>query len=174
MRKVNSLQGKWWWNALFFLVATLVVVGDQLSKSWIRSNLAIGQSLPQGGFFFLTHIRNTGAIFGVFRDHSFPLTIVGFVGIAIVFVYAFYVCRRFPFLNNGLSKAALGSILGGAVGNLIDRLRFGCVTDFIGVGIWPPFNVADSSITVGVVVFAGSLIYLLFSQRQEAKGDKTA
>jgi len=73
-----------------------------------------------------------------------------------------------------LSRAALGAVLGGAVGNLIDRLRFGYVTDFIGVGIWPPFNVADASITVGaVVVFAGSLIYLLFSQRQEAKRGKT-
>jgi len=172
MRKVNSLQGKWWWNAVFFLVATLVVVGDQLSKSWIRSNLAIGQSLPEEGLFFLTRIHNTGAIFGLFRDYSFPLTIVAFVGITIVFVYAFYVCRRFPFLNNGLSKAALGSILGGTIGNLIDRLRFGYITDFIGVGIWPPFNVADSSITVGVVVFAGWLIYLLFSQRQETKRDK--
>ena len=174
MRKVNSLQGKWWWNAVFSLVATLVVVGDQLSKSWIRSNLAIGQSLPEGGFFFLTHIHNTGSAFGLFRDHSFSLTIVGFVGIAILFVYAFYVCRRFPLLNNVLSKAALGSILGGAVGNLIDRLRFGYITDFIGVGIWPPFNVADSSITVGVVVFAGALLYLLFSQRQETKRDKIA
>jgi len=174
MRKLNSLPGKWWWNVVFFLVAALVVVGDQFSKSWIRSNLAIGQSLPQGGFFFLTHIHNTGAVFGLFRDHSFTLTIVGFVGIAILFVYAFYVCRRFPLLNNGLSKAALGSILGGTIGNLIDRLRFGYITDFIGVGIWPPFNVADSSITVGVVVFAGSLIYLVFSQRREAKREKTA
>ena len=174
MRRLNSLPGKRWWNAVFFLVATLVVVGDQLSKSWIRSNLAIGQSLPQGGFFFLTHIHNTGAVFGLFRDHSFTLTIVVFVGIAILFVYAFYVCRRFPLLNNGLSKAALGSILGGTIGNLIDRLRFGYITDFIGVGIWPPFNVADSSITVGVVVFAGSLIYLLFSQRQEVKRGKAA
>jgi len=174
MRRLNSLPGKWWWNAVFFLVATLVVVGDQLSKSWIRSNLAIGQSLPQGGFFFLTHIHNTGAVFGLFRDHSFSLTIVGFVGIVILFVYAFYVCRRFPLLNNALSKTALGSILGGTIGNLIDRLRFGYITDFIGVGIWPPFNVADASITVGVVVFAGSVIYLLFSQRREAKREKTA
>jgi len=174
MQKVDSPQGKWWWNAVFFLIAILVVVGDQLSKSWIRSNLAIGQSLPEGGFFRLTHIHNTGAAFGLFRDYSFSLTIVAFVGITILLVYAFYVCRRFPLLNNVLSKAALGSILGGAVGNLIDRLRFGYITDFIGVGIWPPFNVADSSITVGVVVFAGALLYLLFSQRQEAKRDKIA
>ncbi len=174
MQKVDSPQGKWWWNAVFFLIAILVVVGDQFSKSWIRSNLAIGQSLPEGGFFRLTHIHNTGAAFGLFQGHSFPLTIAAFVGVAILLVYAFFVCRRFPFLNNMLTKAALGSILGGTVGNLIDRLRFGYITDFIGVGIWPPFNVADSSITVGVVVFAGALLYLLFSQRQETKRDKIA
>jgi len=174
MQKVNRLPGKWWWNAVFSLTAILVVVGDQLSKTWIRSNLAIGQSLPEAGFFRLTHIHNTGAAFGLFRDYSFQLTIVAFVGVAIVLFYAFFVCRRFPFLNNMLSKVALGLVLGGAVGNLIDRLHFGYVTDFIGVGIWPPFNVADSSITVGVIVFAGSLLYLLFSQRQGTKRDKTA
>ena len=174
MQELNSLPGKRWWNAVFFLVATLVVVADQLSKIWIRSNLAIGQSLPETGFFRLTYIHNMGAAFGLFRDYSFHLTIVAFVGIAVLLVYAFFVCRRFPFLNNMLSKAALGSILGGTVGNLIDRLQFGYITDFICVGIWPPFNVADSAITVGVVVFAGSLFYLLYSQRQETKRDKIA
>lgn len=173
MQKVDSLRGKWWRNAVFFLTAILVVVGDQLSKIWIRSNLAIGQSLPETGFFRIVHTHNTGAAFGLFQGQSFALTIVAFVGVAILLFYAFFVCRRFPFLNNMLSRVALGSILGGTVGNLIDRLHFGGVTDFIGVGIWPPFNVADSSITVGVVVFAGSLLYLLFSQRQETKRDKT-
>ena len=174
MQKVNRLQGKRWWHAVFSLIVILVVVGDQLSKAWIRSNLAVGQSLPEGGFFRLTHIHNTGAAFGLFQGYSFPLTIASFVGIVVLLVYVFFVCRRFPLLNNMLTKAALGAVLGGTVGNLIDRLRFGYITDFIGVGIWPPFNVADASITAGAVVFAGSLIYLLFSQRQEAKRGKIA
>jgi signal peptidase II len=174
MRKLNSLQGKWWHNPVFFLIALAVVVADQFSKTWIRSNLAIGQSLPESGFFHLTHIQNTGAAFGVFQNHVFPLAIVSFVGVAVILVYTFYVCRRYPFLNNMISKAALATILGGAVGNLIDRLNLGYVTDFIGVGSFPLFNVADSSLTVGSFVFAGSLFYLLYSEKQERRGDKVA
>jgi len=174
MRKVNSLRGKWWQNVAFSLIALAVVIGDQLSKIWIRSNLAVGQSLPEGGFFRLTHIQNTGAAFGIFQNHTFPLTIVSFVGVGVILFYTFFVCRRFPFSNNMISKAALGSILGGTVGNLIDRFNLGYVTDFIGVGTFPAFNVADSAVTVGVSVFAGSLIYLLVKERQEAGGDKTA
>jgi len=174
MRKASNLQGKYWRIAAFFLIAVSVAVGDQLSKGWIRSNLALGERLPEEGFLHLTHIRNTGASFGLFREYSFQLTIVAFIGIALVFVYAFFISRRFPLLNNMIGKAALGSILGGIVGNLIDRLNFGYITDFIGVGIWPPFNVADSAITVGAVVFAGFLIYQIYSQSVEAKRGKTA
>ncbi len=173
MRKASNLQGKWWQQiAVFFLVAVVVVVGDQLSKGWVRANLALGEVSPPGGFFHLTHIRNTGASFGLFRGHSFQLTIVAFVGIALVFVYAFFVSRRYPLLNNMISKAALGSMLGGIVGNLIDRLQLGYITDFIGVGVWPPFNVADSAIVTGVVIFAGFLIYLIYRQSVEEKRDK--
>jgi len=59
MQKADSPQGKRWWHAVFSLIVILVVVGDQFSKAWIRSNLAVGQSLPEGGFFRLTHIHNT-------------------------------------------------------------------------------------------------------------------
>ena len=174
MRKVNSLRGKWWHNLAFSLIALAVVVGDRLSKIWIRSNLAVGQSLPEGGFFHLTHVQNTGAAFGIFQDHTFPLIIVSFVGVGVVLVYTFVICRRFSFLNNMISKAALGLILGGTVGNLIDRLSLGYVTDFIGVGTFPAFNVADSSITVGAIVFAGSLLYLLLKEKQETREGETA
>jgi len=174
MLKVSNLWGKWWQIVVFFLIALSVAVGDQLSKTWIRSNLAIGQSLPQGAFFQLTHTQNTGAAFGIFQNHTFPLTIASFVGVAVILLYAFFICRRFTFLNNMVSKVALGSVLGGTVGNLIDRLRLGYVTDFISVGTFPAFNVADASITAGVVVFAGSLIYLIVSEKQETKRGKTA
>jgi signal peptidase II len=130
----------------------------------------VGQSLPEEGFVRLTHIRNTGAAFGLFQNHTFPLTIVSFIGAAVILVYTFYVRRRYPFLNNGVSMAALGVVLGGTVGNLIDRLTLGYVTDFILVGTFPAFNVADSSITSGTSVFAGFLIYLLARERHEAGG----
>ena len=174
MRKANSLQGKWWQAVAFFLIALVVVVGDQLSKTWIRSNLALGQSLPEGEFFRLTHVQNTGAAFGIFQNHTFPLAIVSLVGAGGILFYTFFVCRRFPLLNNMISKAALGSVLGGIVGNLIDRLSLGYVTDFIGVGTFPAFNVADSAVTVGVSVFAGFLIYLLVKEKRETEADEAA
>ncbi|GAF88347.1 unnamed protein product, partial [marine sediment metagenome] len=68
--------------------------------------------------------------------------------------------HRFPFLDNILGKSALGLVLGGTVGNLIDRLRFGYVTDFIDFGFWPAFNIADSAIVIGVIIFAYSLLPL--------------
>jgi signal peptidase II len=143
-----------------FLTALLVVVADQLSKLWIRSNLLEGQSLFEVGFFKIIRFPlNTGAAFGLFQDQSFALTIVAIVGIALLLVYAFIIRPRFS-LDNLLTRSALGLILGGTIGNLIDRLRFNGVTDFISIGIWPAFNIADSAIVVGVILFAYSLLPL--------------
>ena len=165
MQKAKSLQGKWR-NVGFFLIALLVVVADQLSKMWIRSNLDVEELLFELGFFRLTHIHNTGAAFGLFRDQSFTLTIVAFVGIVVILVYALIIYRRFPFWDNLLGKSALGLVLGGTVGNLIDRLHLGYVIDFIDVGFWPAFNIADSAITVGVVIL------LAYSLRSLARAEK--
>ena len=159
MRKVNSRRGKWQ-NVIFFLTALLTVAADQLSKIWVRSNLAIGESLPQTGLFRLTHVYNTGAAFGLFQDQSFPLTIVAVIGIVVLLLFTLLFYRRFPLLDGRLGKPALGLILGGTVGNLIDRLRFEGVTDFIDVGIWPAFNIADSAVVVGTIIFAYSLLRL--------------
>jgi len=159
MRKVDSLRGKWQ-NVVFFLTALLTVAADQLSKIWVRSNLAIGESLPETGLFRLTHVYNTGAAFGLFQDQSFPLTIVAVIGIVVLLLFTLLFYRRFPLLDNSLGKPALGLLLGGTIGNLIDRLRFEGVTDFIDVGIWPAFNIADSAIVVGTIIFAYSLLRL--------------
>ena len=159
MQRVSFLQGKRR-NAAFFLTALLVVATDQLSKLWIRSNLLVEQSPPEAGFFRLTHVHNTGAAFGLFQDQTFALIIAALVSIAVLLLYAFFIYHRFPFLEDRLGKAALGLVLGGTVGNLIDRVHFGYVTDFIAVGIWPVFNIADSAITVGIILFAYSLLPL--------------
>lgn len=152
-------------NVVFFLTALLVVVADQLSKWGIRENLAVGESIPEAGFFQLTHVQNTGAAFGLFQDHSFGLAIVAIVGIALLLIYALFVYRRYPSLDNRLSRAALGLILGGTMGNLIDRLTtdFHYVTDFISIGIWPAFNIADSAVVVGAILFAYSLLSLAWA-----------
>jgi len=136
------------------------VVADQLSKVWIRTNLVEGQSLFEVGFFRITYVHNTGAAFGLLRGQSFALTIVAITGIVALLVYVFVFYRHFPWLDNMLTRFGLGLMLGGTLGNLIDRLSFGYVTDFIDFGYWPAFNVADSAITVGVIIFAGSLLRL--------------
>jgi len=156
MQKVDSLQDKWR-NVVFFLTALLIVAADQLSKMWIRNYLPEGQSLPEIGFFRLIHIHNTGGAFGLFQGQSFSLTIVAFIGIVIILVYTLLIYPRFSFLDGMLGKSALGLVLGGTVGNLIDRLHFGYVTDFIDVGFWPAFNIADSAVVIGVIIFAYSL-----------------
>ena len=164
MRKVNRPQDRWR-NVVFFLTGLLIAVADQLSKAWVRTNLAEGQSLFDIGFLRITHVHNTGAAFGLFQGQSFALTIVAIIGIAALLVYAFVIHRYFPWLNSMLGRSALGLILGGTVGNLIDRFRFSYVTDFIDFGFWPAFNIADSAVTVGVIIFAYSILRLAQTEK---------
>jgi signal peptidase II len=159
MQKASRLQGKWR-NLVLPLTALLIVIADQLSKLWISTNLAVGESLPELDFPHLTHVQNTGAAFGLFRGQVFPLTIVALVGVAVILVYAFIIYRRYPFWGNRLVWVGLGLVFGGTVGNLIDRLHLGYVTDFIDFGFWPAFNLADSAVVVGVIIFAYSLLPL--------------
>ena len=165
MQKANRLLGIQH-TSLFFLAALLVIAVDQLSKLWIRSNLPLGQSLPITDWVKLTHVSNTGSAFGLFPGQSFFLTIVAITGIAFLLVLAFYGYRWLPFLNNIWSWVALGLILGGTIGNLIDRIRFGGVTDFVDFGFWPAFNAADSAIVVGVVMLACRLLFSLRAGKQ--------
>ena len=164
MEKVSRTRGKWRSVALF-LIGFLVVVADQLSKVWIRTNLSQGQSLFDAGFFRITRVHNTGAAFGLFQDQSFALTIFALAGITALFVFIFVVYRYYPSLDSVLSRIALGLILGGTIGNLIDRFRFGYVTDFIDFSFWPTFNVADSVVTIGVIIFAYSLLDIFQAEK---------
>ena len=149
---------------LFSLTAILVVIFDQLTKFWIRSNLALGQSIPDHGFFRITHVQNSGAAFGLFPGQSLLLTIIASIGIVLMLVYFIFINRRFPYLDKLPGRLALGLILGGTIGNLIDRLLFGYVTDFISVGIWPDFNIADSAVTVGAITIAFLLLRLIHAE----------
>jgi signal peptidase II len=144
----------------FFLTALGVVVADQLTKLGIRASLLEGQSLFEAGFFRIIHTHNTGAAFGIFQDQSFALAILAIVGAVLLLVYALVIHHRFSPFDNLLAWTALGLVLGGIIGNLIDRLRFGAVTDFISIGWWPAFNIADSAAVVGAILFVCSLLFL--------------
>jgi signal peptidase II len=140
-----------------------VLAMDQLSKHLIRINLTPGQSWPTDGLLRLTHATNSGSAFGLFTGQT-PILIVASL-VAIAFLVYFYRTRALPSL---WLRFAIGLHLGGAFGNLIDRLRAGEVVDFIDLGWWPIFNLADSSIVVGMILLIGVLV--LGDDRREPPG----
>ncbi|CAK8724837.1 Lipoprotein signal peptidase [Candidatus Electrothrix laxa] len=142
----------------FFIIMALVVVGDQLSKLWILDNYALYEStvvIP--GFFNLTFLRNTGAAFGILSDMPLLWRQIFFISIAVVALVALIIMQRKMGRENIWYTLALSFIGGGAIGNVIDRVLYGSVIDFLDVYIgkyhWPAFNVADSGIVVGVTIF---------------------
>ena len=130
-------------------LAVIIFLMDQFSKFLVRDLLLYRESFPATGFFRFTHTFNTGSAFGIFRDQNTPLILVSFLGIAILIMI--YRSQRVP---SGLLRLSLGLQIGGAFGNLLDRLRLGHVTDFMDVGAWPIFNLADASIITGLVILA--------------------
>jgi len=157
-----------------FLVALSVALPlDQLTKYWITSHFYYGQTVPViAGFFDLTHVRNPGGAFSFFASGSFEQRMFFFIGtglLAIALLIVFY--RRLE-PQARLSALALGSILGGALGNLIDRVAYGEVIDFLdfhlwGGYTWPTFNLADSFIVVGVAI----LMLEIFFDREDVPSE---
>lgn len=151
-------------NLLLFLVAAAVVLGDQASKAYVKAHLPLHQSwMPWAWlapYFRFTHIKNTGAAFGLFQNTNLVLGILAVIIVAVLI--GFYQKLE---SKDKLAKVALGMQIGGALGNLIDRIAEGQVTDFISVGSFPIFNIADSCVTVGV----GLLILSLYLQDRSAK-----
>jgi len=145
------------------LIALSVIGLDQLSKYLIRANMEMGQSIPREGPVGLHYTTNTGGAFGLFANQAFLLSMAAVIGIAVIDLYLRYLPPR-----STLLKVGLGLDLGGAMGNLIDRFRLGEVTDFVKLGAWPVFNLADTAIVVGTFLIA---FYLLFAARK-SKHDK--
>lgn len=134
------------------LTAAMVLILDQVSKSLIRAHLELGEFVPTQGRFRLTYATNEGSIFGLALDPT--LLLVAAVVIIGVIGWAYF---RYLYPAGALLRTGLGLILGGAIGNLIDRIRFGEVTDFIAVHVWgsfdwPAFNVADAALSCGIVI----------------------
>ena len=130
-------------------LAILVFVIDQFSKFLVMDQLLYRESFPATGFFRFTHTFNTGSAFGIFQNQNTPLIVVSIIGIAILVLI--YRSQRTP---TGLLRLSIGLQIGGAFGNLLDRLRLKHVIDFIDVGDWPVFNLADASIITGLVILA--------------------
>lgn len=148
---------------IFFLGAAVIIALDQITKTMItaRFNLHEAQAVIPG-FFNLVYVLNPGAAFGFLADASATFRYFFFTGITVLAagLIVYYLVKSNP--RNLLLAGSLTLIFGGAVGNLIDRLRFGAVVDFLdvylGTAHWPAFNVADSAITVGAVLMIWEMI----------------
>ena len=141
-------------NTLIWVLALFIFFLDQISKHLVLRTLEIGKSVEIiKNFFYLTLVRNTGAAFGIFKNQT-----LFFIAISVITVIAIliYIGKRRDY--SFIRDTGLALILGGALGNLADRLRFGCVVDFLDFRIWPVFNVADSAITVGALLLIFGLL----------------
>ena len=138
------------------IIIILIIGIDQLTKFIFNNNLVLNSPTPViKGFFYLTLVHNRGAAFGILKNQ-----LLLFILSSIFAIILIYFNLKNSKENNKLSlnNLALGLILSGAVGNLIDRLFLGYVVDFLDFCVWPVFNVADSAITVGAVLLAWSLL----------------
>lgn len=143
----------------FYIVAALVVLIDQVSKLLVRIYIPLGSAVPEEGFFRFTYVTNTGGVWGLFSGHLNVLIALTFVSMAVVLFCFYFFAYRWRMVT-----IALGLILGGIIGNQIDRLWLRQVTDFIDWGDWPVFNIADSAGVIGVAII---VVFLIFFFREK-------
>ena len=143
-------------NVFVFSVAFFIVVLDQIAKFFVRQNFKLNDSIPIiKNIFHLTYVTNTGSAFSMFQGINIVFIFISF-GVIFGILYSLKKIKE----KEKNKQFAVALLLGGAVGNLIDRLLFGHVTDFLDFRIWPVFNVADSAITVSIIL----LIILLWKE----------
>lgn len=138
---------------LAVLIGFLIVLLDQAAKVAVRQTMTVGESTPVfAGYFNLTYLRNTGAVWGIFQSQNTWLIILSLA--VLILIAVFY---RWLVDQRGVHRLAMGLMLGGILGNLIDRIKFGWVTDFLDfywrTSHWPAFNIADAAICVGVGIY---------------------
>jgi len=138
-----------------FLIGLCIIVIDQLSKNWVEKNIPFTEYLEINNFFKIVHFQNTGAAFSFLDSASgWQNNFFIFLTLAIL-IYLFYLYRQNT--SSPYGSISIMMIISGAIGNLIDRVSNGHVTDFIYVHIndyyWPAFNVADSVITIGAIIY---------------------
>ena len=140
-----------------FSAALLVALLDQLTKFIIRNNLKLGSTTPIiNNIFHLTYVTNTGSAFGLFKNLNWFFMLFSI----LVIIAIFYYLRKKIDEKEKFLQLAVGLLLGGTIGNMTDRILYGAVIDFLDFRIWPVFNVADSAITISVVM----LIILLWKK----------
>ena len=155
--------------ATFLGLAALIVAGDQLTKAWLVSFLAPGQHVAVvGDWVRLVHSQNAGGLFGLLQGNAVPF---GLVSLVVAGLIALYHAKSAP---NRYISITLGLLLGGAMGNIIDRLRIGYVVDFVDAGIgglrWYTFNVADTAISFAILLLLAASLWPAVAHRAGVDG----
>jgi signal peptidase II len=152
------------------MMAGAIILLDQLTKSIVRANLALGEMWSPWAWLEpyarIVHWKNTGAAFGIFQGFGDVFTVLAFVVAGAILYYFPQVPRE-----DWVLRLAMGLQFSGAVGNLIDRLTIGWVTDFVSVGRFPVFNVADACISIGTVIL---VLGVWIKDRQQKAGPEAA
>lgn len=138
---------------MIFIIISSVILLDQATKFLASRFLQINNSVPLiKNFFHLTLVHNRGAAFGMFQNQLFMFLLIS------VFAITLIICSLRDKKNSLIFQVSLSLILGGAIGNLIDRARFGFVIDFLDLRVWPVFNLADSVITIAALLLSWELL----------------
>lgn len=179
MGKMTVFKLNRWRNFSFLLLAAVVLIADQVTKALVRAHMYLGQSVPSEGTFRLTYVTNPYGVFG-FRGFwgielgpSFFIVATSIVVLLIAWLFFTY-----PPMRGKWPSIGLGFLLGGAMGNLIDRVFLGAVTDFIDVALpegfnwsrWPTFNIADAALTTGIFLL---IIFLVIIARDPIQNDSS-
>ena len=138
-----------------FPIFSFVFISDQITKYAVYKNMSLGESIPTEGIIRITYARNTGMAFSLFENFGIILLILSLIIASILIIYLFTIDK--PRI---LIRVFSGLVVGGALGNILDRIRFGYVNDFIDVGWWPVFNIADSSITIAIGIYIFDAIFI--------------
>ncbi|MBI5555184.1 MAG: signal peptidase II [Elusimicrobia bacterium] len=152
---------------MLLIIFLLVLLADQYSKLLVQQDMIIGQSIPIiQRIFHFTYVQNTGGAFGILRGRTNLFIVVSIMVILFIVYFMLKEEKKDTFI-----KIVFSGVLGGAISNLIDRMRLGYVVDFIDFQVWPVFNIADSAISVGLVLLLLRLFFRkekpLVSKRQE-------
>ncbi|WP_294519950.1 signal peptidase II [uncultured Anaerovibrio sp.] len=155
----NGLEAK----EVPFGLGLIVFIIDQLVKGYITASMHLGQSVPViKNYFYITYVLNPGAAFGIFENQR-----LFFIGVALVLLGVVIYFRKQLMKEHMLVQYGVGLLVGGAIGNLYDRLQNGLVVDFLDFRFWPVFNIADVAICVG----AGLIMFDICFRRQENDSD---
>ncbi|HUW23894.1 MAG TPA: signal peptidase II [bacterium] len=140
-----------------YLITLILLSVDQFSKYIIRQKMSLAESIPIiKSVFHITYVENRGIAFGLFPQGSSL-----FIVISLIIILGIIFFERKKVIKSLKERFCLGLILGGALGNLIDRLRFGFVIDFLDFRIWPVFNLADSGVCIGGIL----MVFFLLRKR---------